>query len=461
MSAAAGGDRWEPVHGRLVRRLRGWVLGERTLAQARRWQAFYRGTREQVAARSLDRLRALLAHARDTVPLQARRLAAAGIVPERLARAEDLARLPVMTRADVAGRPADFTSRAYRASDLEVVRTGGSTSEPVPFFQDRAALAQKDALTLVLRQRMGWGPGAKAAFLWGAAHDLPTGARGRLQRWKDGLKHAVVNRALYLPAGELSDATLDRHLDALLRFEPRWLQGYPTATDLLARRALARGLSLRIPDVLLTAEPVLAAQRERIHAALGSEVLSFYGSRECGWLASECRAHRRAHINVAGAHLESDPDGRLLVTDLCNRGMPLIRYEIGDLGRRSAEPCPCGDPRPVLASLEGRLLDVFVLPSGRRVPGVVPDARGIQRDALGIDDSRLVQNDLGSLDVEWVAGPNFRPEHLEAYRRFLDETFFHELTLRFQRVERIPVETNGKVRRCLSRVGLDAAGRAP
>jgi phenylacetate-CoA ligase len=269
---------------------------------------------------------------------------------------------------------------------------------------------------------------------------------------KDALKHRFVNRALYLPAGDLSDAVLDRHADALRKFRPAWLQAYPSATDLLARRLLARGETLAIPHVLLTAEPVLPAQRERIARALGAEVLAFYGSRETGWIASECPAQKRAHLNTAGVHLEADADGRLLVTDLVNRGMPLIRYEIGDLGSLDHEPCPCGDPRPVLASLEGRALDVFVLPSGRRVPGVLPDVRGLGQDALGIEDARLVQGEPAALDVEWVAGATFRPEHLEAYRRFLDETFFHELTLRFRQVERIAPEANGKVRRCICRV---------
>ncbi len=452
MRAAAGRDPYGAVHGRLVRRLRAWALGSHVFADARRWQAFYDADAAGLAARALGRLRALLAHARDTVPLHAERLRAAGVVPERLEDAAGLARLPVMTRADVAERPAAFTSRAFRPRDLEVVRTGGSTSAPVPFLQDRGALRQKDALAQALRQRLGWDPGARAAYLWGATHDLPSGARGRLVRWKDALKHAVLNRALYLPAGDLSDAALDRHLEALARFRPAWLQGYPTATDLLARRALERGLRLPLPGVLLTAEPVLPAQRERIAAAFGSTVTTFYGSRECGWLASECRERHRLHVNVAGAHLETAADGRLLVTDLLNRGLPLLRYEIGDLGALDPAPCPCGDPRPVLGRLEGRLLDVFLLPSGRRVPGVVPDPRGLQRDALGIDDARLIQNESAAIDVEYVAAPNFRPEHLEAWRRELDGFFFHELTLRFHRVERLPVEPNGKVRRCLYRV---------
>jgi phenylacetate-CoA ligase len=429
-------------------------------AHARAVRDFYAGNAEQVAARALERLRRMLAHARDTVPLQASRLAQAGVVPERVRGLDDLAGLPVTTRHDVAARASELTSRAVPEAERVVIRTGGTSGEPVPFVQDRDAVAWKDATALVLRERLGWPAGARAAYLWGAAQDLPPGARGWWRRVKEHVRERWILRSLYLPAGDLSDAVLDRHLDRLEAFGPGVLQGYPTATDLLARRAAEQRRRLEIPLVLLTAEPVLPTQRERIAQAFDARVLAFYGARECGWIASECAPYGRAHVNTHGVALETTPDGRLLVTDLVNRAMPMLRYEIGDLGTLDAEPCPCGDPRPVLSRLEGRMLDVFVLPSGRRVPGVVPDVRGVQQDALGITDAQIVQEDLHHLRVRYVAGPNFREAHLAPFKAHLSEVFFGELAIELERVDRILPGPNGKVRHCLSLV-KDAPGAPP
>lgn len=459
MRPPAPPDPWEPVNARVVKGLRAWWLGDPVLREARRWRVFYRASREVLAARALERLRAILVHARDTVPFHAARMAAAGFVPERMTSPAEIAGIPPLTRRDVVAHGPALFSNAFARGELLEVMTGGTTSKPMPFFQDRGSWAEKDGQALVLRERMGWRYGERCAFLWGAAVDLPPGVRGRLGRVRDALKHRFVNRSLYLPASDLSDASLDRAIAALGRFRPRWMQAYPSAADLLARRVLARGLSLHVPHVLLTAEPVLPSMRERIHQALGSEVVSFYGSRECAWIASECAAEHRAHVNTAGVFLEALDDGRLLVTDLCNRGMPFVRYEIGDRGWLDPEPCPCGDPRPVLGGLEGRILDVIVLPSGRRVPGVIPDVRGIQRPALGIEEGKMVQQDLHSLDVYWIAGPNYQPDHLEVYRRFLDDIFFHELEIRMHQVERIEPEPNGKVRYCVSFVAQAEAQR--
>jgi phenylacetate-coenzyme A ligase PaaK-like adenylate-forming protein len=402
-------------------------------------------------AHRLARLRALLGHARATVPFYEERLRAAGVRPEHLTELAALRALPPLTKRDLAGRAADLRSRRFPLDTLVEARTGGTTSRPVPFLQERRASLRKEAATIALRRRMGWPRGVRTAWLWGAlqdAPDRPRRLRGRLRR---AVVDGLVERALFLPATELSPARLDDYAERLRRHRPHVLQGYPAATDLLARRLIERGETLAVPLVVLTAEPVLLAQRERIQQALGGEVLSFYGARECGWIASECRTAHRLHLNTAGVHLEAEPDGRLLVTDLENHAMPLLRYEIGDRGALDDAPCPCGDPRPVLARLEGRVSDVLTLRSGRRVPGVVVDFRNY-RIGMGLLDAQLVQEDLDHLRVRYVPGPGFGPGSLEEVRRWLDSIFQGELSITFERRDAIPAEPNGKVRHCLSKV---------
>jgi phenylacetate-coenzyme A ligase PaaK-like adenylate-forming protein len=400
------------------------------------------------------RLRALLLHAHATVPFHRARIDAAG------ANMEDphalLAALPPLTRADVAARAADLLSSAYRGRALLEARTGGTTSAPVPFLQSRRASAFKDAATVALRRRMGWHPGMRVAWLWGAMQDAPSKVRGPWRRAKAALTARVVDRERFLPANDLSPARLDAFAAALARFRPDVLQAYPSAGDLLARRVRETGASVRIPTVVLTAEPVFDVQRERIREAFGARVWSFYGARECGWIAADC-VEGRLHVNTAGVVVRTTEDGRILVTDLVNGAMPLIAYEIGDRGALGSHACRCGDPRPHLASIEGRLNDVFVLPSGRRVPGVVVDVRAY-RVGQGILETQLVQERPGALHVRYVPGPGFRPEHVETLRARLESTFAGELTLAFESVPRILPEPNGKVRYCVSRLPQEVGG---
>ena len=63
-----------------------------------------------------------------------------------------------------------------------------------------------------------------------------------------------------------------------------------------------------------------------------------------------------------GLHVDVEPSGRsdgfgdVIVTDLLNRAMPLIRYRIGDVAALSpASRCRCGRALPRLSRVEGRV----------------------------------------------------------------------------------------------------------
>src|SRR6202012_3802852 len=56
--------------------------------------------------------------------------------------------------------------------------------------------------------------------------------------------------------------------------------------------------------------------------------------------------------------------GRLVLTDLCNFGMPMIRYEINDYAEVGAL-CDCGRGLPVLTRIMGRRRNMALDPDGR------------------------------------------------------------------------------------------------
>src|SRR6185312_9482746 len=62
--------------------------------------------------------------------------------------------------------------------------------------------------------------------------------------------------------------------------------------------------------------------------------------------------------------------GPLLVTDLVNRGMPLIRYQVGDVVVPSSRQCKCGRGLPLIERVEGRDADYVVTPAGQLISGI-------------------------------------------------------------------------------------------
>ena len=86
------------------------------------------------------------------------------------------------------------------------------------------------------------------------------------------------------------------------------------------------------------------------------------------------------HVNAEHAYVEflrddgrpcaQGEDGRIVVTELVNFGMPMIRYEVGDRGVPSNCVCPCGRSLPLMERLVGRVADFLVAEDGSQVAGI-------------------------------------------------------------------------------------------
>jgi phenylacetate-CoA ligase len=115
--------------------------------------------------------------------------------------------------------------------------------------------------------------------------------------------------------------------------------------------------------------------------------VNFYGLSEmCGpGVAVECLEQRNGlhvmedHFFVevidpdTGRTLEPGSFGELVFTTLTKEALPLIRYRTGDLGRVTAEPCPCGRTTVRLTDFGGRRDDMLIIRGVNIYPSSVED----------------------------------------------------------------------------------------
>lgn len=196
------------------------------------------------------------------------------------------------------------------------------------------------------------------------------------------MQERTMGRLLFLnekaDPGHWTAQDMDRMLDELNRFEPELLEADPAYLAILARHASDRGIATHHPRFIsLTYEfPSRAHYRQIRRSFNGTPVLSSYGSTETGHVFTECE-HGRFHQNAAYCRLDFLPlharheatgIGRILVTMLRNPWVSLLRFDVGDLVRLAAEPCPCGRTDGLTAaSIEGRVRDVTFTADGRAV----------------------------------------------------------------------------------------------
>ncbi|MGW0515130.1 phenylacetate--CoA ligase family protein [Streptomyces olivaceoviridis] len=161
-------------------------------------------------------------------------------------------------------------------------------------------------------------------------------------------------------------------------FAPDIVFGHPSSCLRLASALAAADRSLTPRVVMTFGERLLPGARETLERSYGAPVMDSYGMREFGTIAAECGEggyHVEAErlwvevVDADGRPLPDGESGEIVVSNLVNRAMPLLRYRTGDIGALAPEPCGCGLPHPALRLIEGRETSGVTLPSGRTVSG--------------------------------------------------------------------------------------------
>jgi phenylacetate-CoA ligase len=197
--------------------------------------------------------------------------------------------------------------------------------------------------------------------------------------------------------------------------------------------------------------PLHEWQRTVIEEVFGVPATNRYGCEEVSLIACECERHRGLHVAAESVYAEVPPDGRLLVTDLTNSAMPLIRYQIGDVVTTSNRACPCGRGLPVLDSVEGRDADFVVTPAGGLISGIsLTENFAVQ--ITGAAQVQIVQEDVTHLRIRMVTDDTFGETSRSQIDRLVRTLFGHSMRYELELVDVIPQEPSGKYRFCISKV---------
>ena len=335
--------------------------GQAVLAILQQLQATQWLPAERLRALQETQLALLLAHARASAPYYRER------IPGR--PGEGLETVPVLTRRALQENFEALQSARpppEHGPTLES-RTSGATGAPVRVV--RTALTQLLWRALTLRDHL-W----HRRDLAGKLAVIRQGIKpGTARSWGPATEDVVETGpcAMLTPASSIAE-----QLDWLERERPEYLLTYPSSLAELARLSLQRGARLRgLREARAIGEALAPETRQLCRDAWGVPVSDFYSAQEAGYIALQCPRHEHYHVQSESVRVEilDDADrpcapgqvGRVVVTDLHNFAMPLIRYELGDYAE-AGEPCGCGRGLPVLRRILGRVRNTLVTADGTR-----------------------------------------------------------------------------------------------
>ncbi|NJN63804.1 MAG: phenylacetate--CoA ligase family protein [Acidobacteria bacterium] len=422
------------------------------------WTERLSGPRARWQGEQATLLRQMLVHAAETVPFWSERFRDAGFDPRSVASVADLRPLPLLTKDEVRDERVRLLSTAVPESRRVCRTTGGTTSRPLTFYRDDACHADREALAWAFYGWFGRTPAHRHALAWGAVSDF-----GGAESFRSRVRARYYERCLTLSVATLDDRSMARFIDRFQRFEPLYMHGYAQSIFMLARafeRHQARTPSLR--GVSLTAEPIEKDQQAFIEHVFGCPAQNVYGCREFGMMAAQCRERRDLHLNPLSVVVEIlDPEGNpaapgesgeIVVTDLLNRAMPLIRYRLEDYGTLSDVLCPCGLDLPSLDVTAGRVADFLVMPDGRTISALVL-IDVVYSPAFEL--AQLHQPERARVDLLYVPSAAFSESSLQAILARLSEIFGPAVRVAGRAVESIPRSTSGKTRIAVSDVAKD------
>jgi phenylacetate-CoA ligase len=418
---------------------------------------------DRLEALQARRVRAMVEHAATTVPFYRDAMRARGLSIDDFASAADLAKLPLVTGADVAADPQRFLSSAVAGEPLLEMATSGTTGHAKRIWWDRAAVFRARAAGLhqrrVMADVLGTTRGVRMLLVvrpGGTSDDVR--AFHEAHAW---LPDPLAECRALSPADDFAS-----NVDLVNHLRPDVLFGFASYVGALYRWALAHRRTIHAPRlVLYGGEQMPAADAELLATTYGSVVRSTYQACEALRIAFAC-AHGGLHLyadqvavriaDAAGRSLGPGERGRIVLSNLTNRATVLLNYVIGDTGALAGSACACGRTLPMLASLDGRADDLVRLPGGE----VAHDSVLLSRlyAVPGVTRLQLVQEELARFTIRVShAGALADADLRERLVRALGDALGgHRVFVAVEIHDTLESDASGKFRTVVSRLGAPA-----
>jgi phenylacetate-CoA ligase len=433
------------------------------------WNAFLawhtlRGARlldhslEKIIAIQRRRIRSLVHYAYSEVTHYRELMDRMHLRPDDFRTAEDLERLPLLSKEELLDAPLRFIGAAYRGGKGLLLHSSGTSGRARTIVYESRALfmafaygyRQRKALTSVLGRSLGY-------------RELDLSRAGSL----GSQLRAFYERHSWIPAGidlrrrfVSPSEPFESIRKGVNQFRPDVIRGYGSLLGVFFRWLHDRELMLVRPKAVhYGGDRMAEPDRRLIEEHFGIPVFSTYQAAEALLIAFQCEHRQGFHISMdqvavrvvdeRGHSVEPGSSGEVILTNLTNRATVLINLKLGDVVKVGKRPCACGCPLPVLDSVEGRADDLISVPGGSSLHALstLPPLQAVP----GVVQVQLVQRELCRFSLRVVCA---READWHVTRARLEEAFYsvlgRDLDLEVERVERLASDPSGKLRGVIS-----------
>ena len=280
----------------------------------------------------------------------------------------NLNEFPLLTRAELQKNGKSIISDLYKSkiNELFTTSSSGSTGMPVVVYWDHAHyLISMRTLWKRRSKYYGITPlSKKLEFTLLTDIIKSPGPQYRID------KNNTVLSFKSSSLNSLSSITEAWHM--VEKFEPEWIYVQPSVLKrilyVIEKEQLNIPSSIRYIECV--GEILFDDLREQtLNVFRYSVVANMYGSEEMNGIAIECPYHNM-HVISENVHVEcciagkccDDGVGEIVITQLCNRAQPLVRYLQGDVVEMTSPiQCRCGYNDKIIKRIYGRVRESVLI----------------------------------------------------------------------------------------------------
>ena len=355
--------------------------------------------------------------------------------------------LPVINKEIIKANYDKLKSSEYSEENVSVLSTSGSTGTPFKMWQDNNKRNRVLAEMMYFWGKVGYRIGDKYIFF---------------RIWTDKNKKsklsAFARNLMMVDILSLDEKNLENIRSILKKNKKiKMLLGYASTFENLANYLVKCGDTpdmFNIKAVISGSEVLTDSTREKLKKVFDCSVVSYYSNQENGGFAQECTENKEFHINTASyiielLHPDSDEPvkdgelGRVVVTDLYNKAMPLIRYDTGDLAVCKENPeCDLGGQ--VIANVSGRRVDMIYATDGTPLS---PHTWSVYMWKYSeLKQYQFIQETKKGYVLKVNGADMYTDEDFQAH---LKTVLGEDAEIEIQRVDEIPVLASGKFKKTI------------
>ncbi|NNE76890.1 MAG: phenylacetate--CoA ligase family protein [Pricia sp.] len=274
-----------------------------------------------------------------------------------------LEQFPVLDKNLIKENYSSFLSDIYLNKETFKATTSGSTGTPFTVLHNKDKKRRHTADVRYFWEAVGHAFGTRFYYL-------------RIWTNQNRKSKIVQKRQNIVPVDvfKLDDKSIQAFLeDVGSTNSPKSILGYASVLDRIVKYTQQHPIDMsnaNVVSIIAMSESLDIPTKNALIDIFDCPVVSRYANTECGMLAQQTSKFQDDFLaNFASYHIEilelhtntpvkEGKIGRIIVTDLFNRAMPLIRYDTGDLGRLDTSKNN-GKTHFVFKKVEGRKMDTI------------------------------------------------------------------------------------------------------